>query len=263
MSFQRVQGKGVPHIPIKLRTRQINTLDPAVQQHFEWLSFQLADVFLVIFILDMDRKPNAVEFFILMARLVLSKGGKTKNSGISDNNHNARICKLYKYKEMCTEKSERKGLSYCQVHLNPASIRTLAHLSVFSYWKSRVQTMAAMSARECTENTSPILHTRTFSCCARSHTRRDHTFGSMARRFVCVPQKSFHHWSCLRWMFCRPHFFLLSHYCLTNTTYCLFYATDWNLITLVCNSALVWLVWPSGWSDPKYRSWAQVLHRCR
>ena len=126
------------------------------------------------------------------------KGGKTKNSGISDNNHNARICKLCKYKEICTEKSERKGLSYCQVHLNPASIRTLAHLSDFSYWKSRVQTMAAMSARECTENTIPKAHTRTFSRCARSHTRCDHTFGSMARRFVCVPQKSFHHWSCLR-----------------------------------------------------------------
>ena len=35
------------------------------------------------------------------------------------------------------------------------------------------------------------------SRCARSHARCDHTFGSRAWRFVCVPQKSFHHLSCL------------------------------------------------------------------
>ena len=37
--LQRAQGKGVPHIPIKERTRQDNTLDPEVQKHLEWLSF--------------------------------------------------------------------------------------------------------------------------------------------------------------------------------------------------------------------------------
>ena len=44
----------------------------------------------------------------------------------------------------------------------------------------------------CTDNTS----TRTFSRCARSHARCDHTFGSRLDD-VCVPQKSFDHWSCL------------------------------------------------------------------
>ena len=39
ISLQRAQGEGVPHIPMHLRTRQNNTLDLAVQQHFEWLSF--------------------------------------------------------------------------------------------------------------------------------------------------------------------------------------------------------------------------------
>ena len=39
VSLQRAQGKGVPHIPTHLKTRQNNTLDPAVQQHLERLSF--------------------------------------------------------------------------------------------------------------------------------------------------------------------------------------------------------------------------------
>ena len=38
VSTQREQGKGVLHIPMNLRTRQRDTLDPAVQQHLEWLS---------------------------------------------------------------------------------------------------------------------------------------------------------------------------------------------------------------------------------
>ena len=36
--FQREQGEGVPHIPIQMRTRQHNTLDPTIQQNLEWLS---------------------------------------------------------------------------------------------------------------------------------------------------------------------------------------------------------------------------------
>ena len=39
VSLQRASGKGVPHIPMHLRTRRHNTLDPAIQQHLEWLSF--------------------------------------------------------------------------------------------------------------------------------------------------------------------------------------------------------------------------------
>ena len=39
VSLQRAQGKGVVEILMHLRTRQNNTLNPAVQQHFEWLSF--------------------------------------------------------------------------------------------------------------------------------------------------------------------------------------------------------------------------------
>ena len=39
VSLQRDQSKGVPQIPLHLRTRQHDTLDAAVQQRLEWLSF--------------------------------------------------------------------------------------------------------------------------------------------------------------------------------------------------------------------------------
>ena len=57
-------------------------------------------------------------------------------------------------------------------------------------------------------------------------------------------------------------YFLISC-CLTDATYCLTDATDWNQIKPLCNSALGWTVWPSGRFDPKHKSSAQVLHRCQ
>ena len=57
------------------------------------IEFQLEDVFLVIFILNMDRKPNVMELFILgtKGKNGTLKDGKTKNGGISDNPDNARV----------------------------------------------------------------------------------------------------------------------------------------------------------------------------
>ena len=66
----------------KLKAKEYLTFQKSYEQdnmtHFPptlgVVEFQLADVFLVIFILNMDRKPNVVEFFILgpsMARLAL------------------------------------------------------------------------------------------------------------------------------------------------------------------------------------------------
>ena len=40
-------------------------------------------------------------------------------------------------------------------------------------------------------------------------------------------------------------------------------ASDWNQVKFLCNSDLVWTVWPSGRSDPEHRLWAQILHRCQ
>ena len=42
-------------------------------------------------------------------------------------------------------------------------------------------------------------------------------------------------------------------YCLTDATCCLTDATDWNQIKPLCNSDLVWTVWPTGRSDSKHR----------
>ena len=76
---------------MKLRTRQRDTLDPARPTTFRMVESQLEGVLLVIFILNMDRKPVLVELFISgspMARMGFSDG-KTKNGEISNNLDNA------------------------------------------------------------------------------------------------------------------------------------------------------------------------------
>ena len=127
VSLQRAQGKGVPHIPKKLRTRQHDTLDPAVHQHLEWLSFNWPTYFSSSSSSTWTESPTwwSSSSWTINGKTGTLKGGKTKNGGISDNNDNARIFKLYWYKETRTEKSERQGLSYCQ------AILSLAHFSDF------------------------------------------------------------------------------------------------------------------------------------
>ena len=80
VNIQREQGKGVRHIPMNLRTRQRDTLDPAVQQHL------VEEVFLVIFILNMDRKPNLVCSF--------ARGWTAWPSGRSDPKHSVVMVNL-------------------------------------------------------------------------------------------------------------------------------------------------------------------------
>ena len=38
MCLQQEQGGGIPHIPMHMRTRQHNTLDPTIQRNLAWLS---------------------------------------------------------------------------------------------------------------------------------------------------------------------------------------------------------------------------------
>ena len=45
VSLLQAQGKGIPHIPIKERTRKNDKLAPAVRQHLEWLSFHRSEFF--------------------------------------------------------------------------------------------------------------------------------------------------------------------------------------------------------------------------
>ena len=77
----------------------------------------MEDVFLVIFILNMDREPNVVEFFILgpsMARLALSRMARQRMVG-SAITPTAPESRTDQYKETCTETSERKGLNCFKV----------------------------------------------------------------------------------------------------------------------------------------------------
>ena len=95
VSLQQNQGKGVRPVPLHLRTRQHNTLDPAVKQHFRIVEFQLEDVFLVIFIFNMDRKRNMVELFLHLGTINGKNGtvksGKTKGGGTNGKNNNDRF----------------------------------------------------------------------------------------------------------------------------------------------------------------------------
>ena len=84
VSLQRAQGKGVPHIPIKLRTRQNDTLDPAVQQHLEWLSINWPTYCSSSSSSTWTEKPKVVEFFILgpsVARAALSRVARQRMVG--------------------------------------------------------------------------------------------------------------------------------------------------------------------------------------
>ena len=62
------------------------------------VEFQMEDVFLVVFILNMDRKPNVVEFFILgpsMARMALSRVARQSMVEPAINKDKATIFKLH------------------------------------------------------------------------------------------------------------------------------------------------------------------------
>ena len=80
VSLRQAQGKGLPQHPtqnpMRLRTRQNITLDPAVQQHLEWLSPDRKTYFSSSSSSTRTEKPNVVEFFVCgpsMARLALSR----------------------------------------------------------------------------------------------------------------------------------------------------------------------------------------------
>ena len=159
------------------------------------VEFQLEDVFSSSFIFNMDRKPNVVEFFILgpsMARLALTRVARQRIVGSAITTTTPESRTDY-YKETCTGTSEREGLSCYQVHLNLDFICSLAHFSdlLFFLAVSRPDSGNCQDTRRRVYRQHLTVHTL-------AHARCDHTFGgSRASRFVCVPQQSNHHWSCL------------------------------------------------------------------
>ena len=93
MCLQQEHGKGVLHIPIQMRTRQYNTLDPTIQQNLEWLSQNvlLETDFILFFV--MVTKLDMVEFstlekFSTVARVATRRMARPKVVGkmVSESN---------------------------------------------------------------------------------------------------------------------------------------------------------------------------------
>ena len=88
------------------------------------VEFQLVDVFLANSMLNMGRKPNVAELFILGPpkwRMAL-KDGKTKNGGISDNPDNARVTHRLEqrdlYGDVRAKRSQLLSSSDCLAHFS-------------------------------------------------------------------------------------------------------------------------------------------------
>ena len=231
VSLQRAQGKGVHHIPISLRTRQNNTLDPAVQQHLEWLSFnwktsrhlhprhgQKAQRGGVLHLATTNGKNGTL------------KGGKTKNGGISDNNDNARVkhrpVQGDLYGELRAKRSQLLSSSpESGLHLMSCALLRFRVLS--GIFASR-QWQLPWTRRRVYRPTPHRTHTRAlfFSPRTLAHARCV-AFWFKAWRFVHVPQKSFHHWSYLFWIFLRVRFLLFSHSSLPHWRHLLPHRRHW------------------------------------
>ena len=153
VSIQRAQGKGVSHIPVHWRTRQNNTLDPAVRQRLEWLSFNWKTYFSSSSSSTWTERSTWWSSSRWDHQLVGSATTMTTPESRTDY-----------HKETCTVRSERKGLNCSQVHLHPDSICGLTHFSDFLSFLA-----AAMNATVGVQITlhRTHAHTRTFSRCAR------------------------------------------------------------------------------------------------
>ena len=121
VSLERSQGKGVPHIPMHLRTRQRDTLDPAFQQHLEWLSFNWKTYF------SSSSSSTWTESQTLWSSSSwdhqwqewLCQGWQDKEwwgTAISPTTPESRTDF---YQETCAQTSEREGLNCCTWIRNP------------------------------------------------------------------------------------------------------------------------------------------------
>ena len=145
------------------------------------VEFQLEDVLLVIFILNMVRKPNAVN-----GKNGPLKVGKTKNGGIRDNNNNARVTHRlvqgYLYGEVRAKRSQLLSSSP-EFGLHVQSCALLRFCC--SFWQFRVQTVAtAMNATGSVQITPHRTHTRAFFVAA--HATCHYTCGSRPDDALCV-----------------------------------------------------------------------------
>ena len=262
-SIQREQVKGVRHISMYLRTRQRDTLDPAVQQHSEWLSFNWMTYFSSSSSSTWTGSPTwwSSSSWDIKGKKWPSQGWQDLEWAGSAITPTTRESRTDLYNETCTEASERKDLNCCQVHVNPDSIRSLAHFSDFVAFSCSFASRTVATGMNATGGVRitphPYAHTRTFPRCARLRTpdvitRLDQGLDDL---FVCVSKSNFATGHVIAECSFGPvsTYFLIT-YCLTETTYCVPYAIDWNQTKPLCNSARGWNVWSSGRLDPKHRT---------
>ena len=132
---------------MNLRTRQRDTLDPAVQQHLEWLSLNWKTYFSSSSSSTWTESPTwwSSSSWDHQWQDWHSPGWQDKEfvgSAVKTTTPESLIVffLILVQGDLYGKKSERQGLSQCQVRLNPASIRSLAHFSDFcSFWQFRVQ----------------------------------------------------------------------------------------------------------------------------
>ena len=169
---------------------------------------QLKDTFLVIFILDMDKKPNVVEFFILgpsMARQALTRVVRQSvvGSAITTTTPESRTDW---YMETCMGISERKRSQLLsrspESGLHLSSCALLNVIVLFSIFASR-QRIAMNATVRCTDNPSPDAHAHFFLF------RTSHVTARVAQGMMSLCEsshKSFLHLSCHCWVFSSTRF---------------------------------------------------------
>ena len=169
-SIQRAQGKGVPHVTMHLRTRQNNTLDPAAQQHLEWLSFSWKTYFSSSTSSTWTESPTwwSSSSWDHRWQLWHSQGWQDKEWWDPRQQRQSQS-----HAQTCTKRLVRGGQSekvsiFCQVHLNLGSICSLAHFSDFLFFLAVSRPDSGNCHErdgECTDNTSRALflaaHART------------------------------------------------------------------------------------------------------
>ena len=188
--------------------------------------FPLAKVFLVIFILDMERKLQVVEFFLgpSMARLALSMMARqrrvrsiitTTTPGSSTSTRNNKISVIVMI----------YWTSICSLEIFSGSF---ASRQWWLPWTRRVY-------RQCLTGRT---HANFFSL------RTSHWTARVAQGMMSLCESSQKH---------SLMFFSIFH--LTDNTSDLSSAINWNQTKPVCCYARGWTLWPIGWSDPKHIWW--------
>ena len=171
MCLQQEQGKGMPHIPMPMRTRQHNTLDRTIQQYLEPADALLNTDFILFFV--MVTKLDMVEFstlgqFSSVARVATRRMARPKVVGEMVSEDNRRFMFIFALRTNSVSTVAKVDLS-SQFSLQSCTFTSYAHSRIMKFfgffYSFRVQTCRERDG--CVQIT---LH-RTHACAhfSRSH----------------------------------------------------------------------------------------------